>query len=166
MTGKPLEAFWLWQGPCSVCGKWNTFFDGVFCSNFGHHRGIFQPCFNSWCAKCYRASDDVKFHVNLAEDDEGLVWKRKEDRDQYMIARKCDNAFTPFQCDQCWFRNSKKRDPLSISQADKRLLVFIRRTNLDVFWSRTKDTIDKSTLGLRRFVKDSQNLGFQPILEL
>ena len=82
-----------------------------------------------------------------------------------MVARKCDNAFTPFQCDLCWFRNLKKRDPLVISQADQRLLVFIRRTNLDVFWSRTKDTIDKSRLGLKRFVRESQNMGFEPTLE-
>ena len=81
-----------------------------------------------------------------------------------MIARKCDNAFTPFQCDYCWFRNLTKRDPILVSQADQRLLVFIRRANLDVFWSRTHDTVNKSRLGLRRIIGDSQQLGFQPTL--
>ena len=137
----------------------------IFCSNFPHTRGIFEPCFGTWCPKCYRASSDIEFQVNLAEDDEGLVWKRKVDEDEFMVARKCHNVFAPFQCDKCWFRNLTKRNPSLVSQAGLRLLAIIRRANLDLFWSRTAGTVDKSRLGIKRIVNESLALGFQPTLE-
>ena len=137
----------------------------MFCSNFRYRRQLFEPCFNSWCPKCYKAYDELKFYINLAEDDEGLVWKRKHDGDEFLVARKCDNLFGPFQCDKCWFRNLTKRNPLLNSQADNRLLMFIRRANLDMFWSRSSGTVDASRRGIRRIIKESLLLGFEPSLE-
>ena len=136
--------------------------NGVFCSNFPFSRGIFPPCYASWCPKCYKASDQLPFHINLAEDDEGIVWKRKKEVDKFTLARKCDNLFAPFQCDRCWFRNLVKRDPSGASQADQKLCAFIRRANLDLFWSRASDTVDKSRLGINRIIKDSISMGFEP----
>ena len=81
------------------------------------------------------------------------------------MGRKCDNVFAPFQCDKCWFQNLKKRNPTINSQADDRLLVFIRRANLDMFWSRTAGTVSGSRLGIKRIIKESLLLGFQPSLE-
>ena len=71
-TGINIDHFWEWEGPCGVCGKLNKFINAVFCSNFPFKRGFSPPCYNSWCAKCYIASDKVKFHINLEEDDDGI----------------------------------------------------------------------------------------------
>ena len=139
--------------------------NGIFCSNFCHPRGIWQPCLQSWCAKCYKAYEAPKFHINLAEDDEGIVWQRKHEVDQFLIGRKGDHIFVSFQCDLCWFRNLKKRDLLSISQADQRLLAFIRRSNLDVFWSRTSGTVYKNRLGISRIINESKSMNFEPELQ-
>ena len=75
--------------------------NAVFCSNFPFRRVFYSPCYSSWCAKCYKASDTIKFHINLEEDDEGIVWKRKKDENKFLVARKCDNLFAPFQCEKC-----------------------------------------------------------------
>ena len=58
-----------------------------------------------------------------------------------------------------------KRDPQYGSQADDKLSVFIRRANLDLFWSRAPDTIDKSRLGINRIIRESKELEFSPVLE-
>ena len=47
----------------------------------------------------------------------------------------------PFQCDNCWFINMYKREPLTRNITDQSELAFIRRVNLDVFWSREKSTV-------------------------
>lgn len=52
----------------------------------------------------------------------------------------------PFQCDLCWFRNLKGRDPVGDGLADDELLMFIRRVNLDILWSRSVSTV-QSTKG-------------------
>ena len=45
-----------------------------------------------------------------------------------------------FQCDLCYFRNLKQRDP-GHSDLDIRLVVDIRRANLDAFWARDLETV-------------------------
>ena len=93
------------------------------------------------------------------------MWKRKMNEDEFMVARKCDNLFAPFQCDRCWFRNLTKRNPSEASQADLRLMGMIRRANLDLFWSRAPNTVDKSRLGIKKIIQTSLSMGFQPSLE-
>ena len=92
-----------------------------------------MPCLGCYCAACYKASDEIKFHIHKPKDDEGLVWKRRKDDLAFLTARNGDNIYTPFQCDLCWFRNIMQRLPYANSQADKRLLVYIRRVSLDAF---------------------------------
>ena len=41
-----------------------------------------------------------------------------------------------FQCDKCPFRKIQGRDPNALSEKYIRLLVAIRRANVDAFWSR------------------------------
>lgn len=68
----------------------------------------------------------------------------------FMHARRGDNLITPFQCDLCWFRNLQKRAPNPKSQSDSLLLAYIRRVNLDAFWSRSPKTVSGSLTGLKK----------------
>lgn len=47
----------------------------------------------------------------------------------------------PFQCDLCHFRNIMKRDPWEFDPDDMEILEYIRRANLDAFWSRETSTV-------------------------
>lgn len=157
--------FWLWEGPCIVCGKWRGKLKGLFCSNFLHARGIFPPCRSVFCPSCYKADPNVVFHIHKAEDDEGVVWRRKKDETRFLVARMGDHIFTPFQCDLCWFRNLKQRSPNSVSVADTRFLAYIRRASLDALWSRSPDTVSSSLSGIRKIIRLSDSLDFQPSLK-
>jgi hypothetical protein len=79
----------------------------------------------------------------LADDEEGGFEKAPEDT-RFRCARNGDHLMTPFQCDSCWFRNLKHRDPLENNNRDKLLLVHIRRAILDAFWSRETGTVEPS----------------------
>ena len=65
----------------------------------------------------------------------------------------------PFECDTCVFRKLKKRDPREESEADKYLKCFIRRANLDAFWSRPSITVYGNRDRVRRLLKSSEALG-------
>ena len=58
-----------------------------------------------------------------------------------MKARNGDWLFAPFQCETCWFGNIFQRDPISHSEVDTRVVVLLRRANLDLFWSRESSTV-------------------------
>ena len=147
------------------CGRWKKDLKELFCSNFIYPRGIWSPCRSVWCASCYVADQNVKYHINAPEEDEGVVWKRKRDSTKFINARSGDFIFTPFQCDICSFRNIQKRSPSSSSQADQRLMAYIRRANLDAFWSRTSGTVSGSLVSIRNILKTSDTLNMPPPLE-
>ena len=70
---------------------------------------------------------------------------------------------SPFQCDYCWFVNLLKREANSASPADRLLLAYIRRVNLDIMWSREESTV-ASTLGQFRKGRDlSRELGLPAV---
>lgn len=58
-----------------------------------------------------------------------------------MVGRPGDHLFCPFECDLCSFFRLKGRRPDKTLPADALLLTFMRRANLDAFWSRAPDTI-------------------------
>ena len=59
---------------------------------------------------------------------------------RFMSARKGDALMNPFQCDLCHFRNIFRCNPLASCFADNEILNYIRRANLDAFWSRQTST--------------------------
>lgn len=65
---------------------------------------------------------------------------------------------TQFQCDLCQFRNLKLRDP-SASGEDKRLMLCIRRANLDAFWSREPKTVNKNRTEAKRAMRHAETVG-------
>ena len=71
-----------------------------------------------------------------------IQWgKRGERREDYLKGRDGDHLMCPFECDTCIFRKLKGRNSKSSSESDKLLLEFIRRANMDAFWSRATSTV-------------------------
>ena len=52
-----------------------------------------------------------------------------------------DHIITHFQCDLCHFLNMKGRDPTKGSNKDEILIIFIRRSSINSFWSREPRTV-------------------------
>ncbi len=97
-------------------------------------------------------------------NDEGLVWRRKKDKNRYMMARNGDMWMFPFQCDRCWFLNLKGREPDSRSGLDVKLLSYIRRVNLDMFWSRAKGTVEGTCRMVEKEIRLSEEIDLIPNL--
>lgn len=112
-----------------------------------------------WCGKCYTADSEVSFYIKRAEDDEGVVWKRRKETDRYILARKGDHVACPFQCDLCIFRVLRKLEPDAGSHSDRLLLACIRRANLDAFWSREKRTVEGNFSAMKRACANSEMVG-------
>ena len=75
-----------------------------------------------------------------------------------MRARNGDWLIAPFQCDQCHFINIYNRVPLADSEHDKLILLFVRRANLDMFWSRTDLTVSSNLSSITEILKISREL--------
>ena len=86
------------------------------------------------------------------------LWKRKTiNTCDYEEARDGDHLITPFQCDLCVFRRLKNLNPDPDSKTDKLVLDYIRRANLDAFWSRARGTVKNNKGTIDRIIK-----GFSP----
>ena len=75
-----------------------------------------------------------------------------------MRARNGDWLIAPFQCDQCHFINIYNRVPLADSEHDKLILLFVRRANLDMFWSRTDLKVSSNLSSITEILKISREL--------
>ena len=60
---------------------------------------------------------------------------------RFVTARKGDAMMIPFQCDLCHFRNIFGRNPLGSCTTDGETMNYVRRANLDSFWSRQTSTV-------------------------
>ena len=69
------------------------------------------------------------------------LWRTKFDKTRFDVARDGDHLMAYFRCDLCIFRCMKKRNPDRESAMDNRTLGYIRRANLDAFWSRATGTV-------------------------
>lgn len=83
--------------------------------------------------------------------------------DRFLQARKGDMLCAQFQCDHCWFVNLKKREPVQVAINDAVLLGYIRRVNLDVFWSKETSTVYANYLNAIKKKKRSEELKLVPI---
>ena len=105
----------------------------------------------------------MDFRIARPENDEGSEWKKEKEEDRFLCARKGDMLSAPFQCDWCWFVNLQGREVNLESPADKLLMAYIRRVNLDVMWSREGSTV-ASTLSQCCKGRDlSLELGLTPV---
>lgn len=65
---------------------------------------------------------------------------RGEERD-FLDGRPGNHLFCPIECDQCSFYRLKHRAPRAGDPQDDLLQEYIRRANLDAFWSRRQGTV-------------------------
>jgi hypothetical protein len=72
-----------------------------------------------------------------------------------MEARAGDHLFCPFECDGCSFHRLRGEAPDPQSHQDQILLSYIRRANLDAFWSRRPGTVN----GLLRLFVEQVEVG-------
>ena len=94
-------------------------------------------------------------------DEDGDDGPAVGDERDFLEARPGDHLFCPFECEYCSFCRLKGRAPDMTLPADEVLLAFMRRANLDAFWSRAPDTVK----GLRSMfweqVEVGEAFGFQ-----
>ena len=75
------------------------------------------------------------------ENDADLIVD-KEDAMRFKEGQNGDHLMgIPFFCDMYQFRNLQGRNPSELSRKDGNLMAFIRRANLDAFWSREPSTV-------------------------
>jgi hypothetical protein len=83
------------------------------------------------------------------------------EENDFLCARAGDHLFCPFECDYCLFYKLKGMEPNENRGEDSNLLAYIRRSNLDAFWSRRPSTVN----ALRRLfveqVEAGEYFGFQ-----
>ena len=135
--------------------------------NFAWSVDGFPRCRSCWCGSCYTSSNIVSFFKAKLESVEHIVevdgksqnlWRRKAVSElDYEEARDGDHLITPFQCDICVFRRIKGMDPDVNSHSDTLTLSYIRRANLDAFWSRARGTIKNNKSTVDRTIE-----GFSP----
>jgi len=81
--------------------------------------------------------------------------KKKVDHKEYEVARPGDGLLVPFQCDGCVFRRLRQVEPDSTSASDRVLfLMYIRRANLDAFWSRAPKTVSNELGNATRNIRN------------
>ena len=91
----------------------------------------------------------------IEQDDLGVELVAPGEERNYLAARPGDHLFAPFECDFCSFFRLKGRSPNRENPSDSELLLYLRRSQLDVFWSRRPGTV-KALLGL---YKEQRHVG-------
>eukprot|EP00957_Ditylum_brightwellii_P193887 14765301-Ditylum_brightwellii.AAC.1 len=70
----------------------------------------------------------------MQKEDESPKGDQADD-EKCMVGRDRDWTCALFQCDWYWFQNLQDRNLVKDSAADKRLLHYIRKVNLDICWA-------------------------------
>ena len=120
-----------------------------------------------WCGDCYSLKDNDMFHISrmteFKDEDKGRMesrWGKKGQREgDYLRGRNGDHLMCPFECDTCVFRKLRGVDPRSSSVNDNLLMTFIRRANLDAFWSRASSTVYGNRDTVREMLRGSEFMG-------
>ena len=76
----------------------------------------------------------IEFKIARVENELGAKWIKKGTETKYMIVRNGDSLIAPFQCDYFWHVSLKGYWPDKNSQKNIRLMIYVRRVNLDMFW--------------------------------
>ena len=112
----------------------------------------------AWHGSCYKLRQGDSYPIAALQDSEELDDPKEQNK--FKSARAGDHLMCPFQCDLCHFRNIHKRDPVRGIGKDARLLMAIRRANLDSFWARSEHTVAGNRNGAKQLMRlASDNLG-------
>ena len=101
------------------------------------------------------------FPIKKTYDEEGVEIQRDDDNTRFKAARDGDHFLIPFQCKLCHFRNLQGRDPIATSRVDGVVMDFMRRGNLDAFWSRETKTVRANLRGIIRSQKSKDKFGLR-----
>jgi hypothetical protein len=82
-----------------------------------------------------------------------------EEKD-FSEARPGDHLFCPFECDYCAFFRLRGALPIEGREDDERLLAYIRRANLDAFWSRRPGTVHNLASLFSEQIAVGESFGF------
>jgi hypothetical protein len=129
----------------------------------------YAPCQSTWSANCYSSDASVAFFVATgdlpqarADDEDRLLsgWiPRKSDVGKFSQARDGDDLMVSFECNLCIFWKLYKRGPEVGNQTDNFAMSYIRRINLDAFWSRARSTVESNAAKVMKGLKISEILG-------
>ena len=111
------------------------------------------------CGSFYCAAEGKRFSLTKPQEEEGFDLTQSDSNQRYLKARDSDHLIVPFQCDLCHFRNLTQRNP-GRSDTEIRLVVSIRRANLDAFWASELGTVGATRREGAKVVKllDSRGL--------
>lgn len=98
------------------------------------------------------------FPIRRPSDEEGFAIIVEKDKERFLHGRGGDHLLTTFQCDLCHYRNIKGHDPLD-NEVDEKLLLFIRRANIDSLWSRESGTVKNTARDILIIQKKADQLG-------
>ena len=91
-----------------------------------------------------------------------MVWEGKlRNKRDFQEGRDGDYLMVPFECDLCIFRNLRGTDPGTSASQDLSLETYIRRMNLDSFWSRVRSTVYQNKRQLMNSLELSAIVGLQ-----
>jgi hypothetical protein len=102
--------------------------------------------------------DDGVFPIRRPSDEAGFAIVIEKDKERFLHGREGDHLLTTFQCDLCQYRNIKGHEPLE-NEVDEKLLVFIRRANMDALWSREAGTVKNTSRDVFTIEKKASQLG-------
>ncbi len=158
----------MWTANCEVCGILRRGTNGLFCANFGLHRGPpFDVCKRAWCGSCYTQHPLDTFRVFVPTVESGFEWrKHPADALKYKAAQNGDHLVTPFQCHFCLFRLLTRRVHNPGNPKDEWLLCCLVRANLDAFWGRAPSTVVANRRNLDQLMKMWSEVGLAPDLLL
>ena len=78
-----------------------------------------------------KTSNEI-FYVERPVNDQGIIFQRKKDEQKCLVGRDGYHLLQPFQCDLCWLRNLKDKNPVGGDRVDDRFMAFIRKVNSDL----------------------------------
>ena len=102
----------------------------------------------------------MKFPISKTLDEDGKEMADPSGKGRFLKGRNGDHLMVPFQWELCHFRNVNGRDPSKTKLKDKEFFKFVRRSNLDSFWSREPPTVSKNVSNLNRMLKTEIQCGF------
>jgi hypothetical protein len=133
--GSASSSWYLLASRCQRCTRRVTHWQGTFCANFGSPVLGLPECQNAWCVTCYSILPGDGFLIYHETNEGGSDMTASGEESDYLSARPGDHLFCPFECDVCTFFRLKRRHADPNSRTDALLQIYIRRANLDAFWS-------------------------------
>lgn len=85
----------------------------------------------------------MKIPIAKTLDEDGVELKDPSGTERFLKARNGNLLMVLFQCELCNLRNIYGREPQNKNLKDKEFFKFVRRANLDAFWSREPTIVGK-----------------------